>query len=374
MILASQSHETEEEVTQARKAATRAGDLRARGAASRDETQTTAQIFGNIALAHKNMHLYADSIRYARRGIEIAHAMPSYQGYVANSLSIIADSLRFSGDLEGALKAIQEARQNIDQAVFSGEAARRSNTFNVLWREGTILGQDGNISLERPSEALAVLQKAFDLTEEWAQKDPNDASSRILLATAAREMGPILLHRDPRRALALYDLALLRIREVPNNVSAQHEETQLLAGSSYVLRLFNRTPEAKDRIDAAFRLLRATKDYPTDRIDSNAEVDKALRALGDHLAETGQPQRAAEVYQELLDKIAAYAPDPLIDLRHSAKLSQTYQSLAALNRRNGRTEAAAAFDGRRLELWKRWDSQLPNNAYVHRQFEAARLP
>jgi tetratricopeptide (TPR) repeat protein len=276
----------------------------------------------------------------------------------AGQVSIIADSLRFSGDLEGALQAIQEARQNIERAVFSGDTARRSNTLNVLWREGTILGQDGNISLDRPAQALAVLQKAFDLTEEWAQ-DPNNASSRILEADATREIGLILLHRDPRRALALYDLGLLRIREVPNNVSARHDETLLLAGSSYVLRLFNRTSEAKDRIDTAFRLLRETKDYPVDRIDPNGEVAMAMRALGNHLAETGQPQRAPEVYQELLDKITAYAPDPLRDLRHSTKLSRTYESLAALNRRTGHADAAAALDARRLELWKRWDSQLP---------------
>jgi tetratricopeptide (TPR) repeat protein len=374
MILSDQARQREEEVAQARKAAARANDLLALGTASASEIQIAARIFVNVALVHKNTHLYDDSIRYARRAVEIARSKPSNEAYVGNALSIIADSLRFSGDLEGALQAIQEARRNIERAIFSGETARRSNTFNVLWREGTILGQDGNMSLDRPAEAIAVLQKAFDLTEEWAQKDLNNASSRILEADAAREMGLILRHRDPWRSLAVYDLALRRIREVPNNVSARHNETLLLAGSSYVLRRVNRIAEAKDRIDTAFRLLREMKDYPADRIDSGGEADMALRALGDHLAETGQPQRAAEVYQELLDKITAYSPDPLKDLRHATKLSRTYESLAALNRRTGRANAAADLDARRLELWKGWDSQLPNNPFVHRQLEAALLP
>ena len=110
-----------------------------------------------------------------------------------------------------------------------------------------------------------------------------------------------------------------------------------------------------------------------DRTDANPEVDMALRALGDHLAETGQPQRAAEVYQELLDKITATRTDPLKDLRYATKLSRTYESLAALDRRNGRADAAAAYDVRRSELWKGWDSQLPNSPFVHRQLEAAGL-
>ena len=68
-----------------------------------------------------------------------------------------------------------------------------------------ILGQDGGISLDQPHEAITVLQTAFDLAEEWAQKDPHEAGSRILVALAARELAGILRHRDPQRALAVFD-------------------------------------------------------------------------------------------------------------------------------------------------------------------------
>jgi tetratricopeptide (TPR) repeat protein len=241
----------------------------------------------------------------------------------------------------------------------------------VLWREGVILGQVDDISLDRPSEAIAVLQQAFDLTEEWAQKDPNDSSSRILLASAGRELGRILLHRDGRRALALYDQALLRIREVKNNAKARRAESLLLAGSSYALRALHRSAEAQQRIDQAFSLLRETKDYPADRIDPDNEVDAALRAFGDNLAEIGQPQRAAEVYQELLDKIVAFKPDPQNDLKHATKLSRTYEALASLDRRNGHAEDAATLEARRLEIWRHWQSKLPNSPFVLQQIAAA---
>ncbi|MCU1336179.1 MAG: serine/threonine protein kinase [Bryobacterales bacterium] len=371
MILANTDHRNEEALTEARKAAARLDTLLNLGPASPPERGTAATLFSNIALAHKNLRLYDDAVRYARRAIETARSSPSAGTRYGDGLSIIADSLRYSGDLEGALQAILEARASVEKADFRGETERRSSLFNVLWREGVILGQDDSISMQRPAEAIAVLEKAFGLTEEWAQKDPHEASSRILLASAARELGKILRHRDPQKALAVYDQALLRIREVNNNTKARRAESLLLAGSSYALRALRRPAEAKERIDDAFSLLRETKDYPTDRIDPDNEADAALRALGDHLAETGQPLRAAAVYQELLDKIMAFKPDPQNDLRPATKLSLTYEALAALDRLNGRIDDAAALEARRIEIWRHWQSKLPNNPYVLQQIAAA---
>jgi tetratricopeptide (TPR) repeat protein/predicted Ser/Thr protein kinase len=371
MILASSGHRNDEALAQARKAAGRLDALLGRGKAAQSEMSTAVQLFTNIALAHKNMHLYDDAIRYARRSIEISRSLPSAQEALSNALSVLADSMRFSGDLEGALQAIREARSNMERADFHGETSRRSSLFNVLWREGVILGQDGGVNLDQPGEAIAVLQRAFDLTEEWARKDPNDASCRILVASAGRELGAILRHRNPQRALAVYDVGLLRLGEIKNNVKARRDEAQMLAGSAYALRRLNRISEAKNRIDSAFRLLRETKDYPADRINPDNEAAAALRALGDHLGETGQPQRAADVYQELLDKIMAWKPDPLLDLRQATELSRIYEALAALHRRNGHPDRAEAMSALRLELWRQWDRKLPSNSFIRRQLEAA---
>ncbi|MGI8742712.1 MAG: hypothetical protein ACR2NN_09105 [Bryobacteraceae bacterium] len=87
------------------------------------------------------------------------------------------------------------------KAEFANELSRRSTIFAAIWREGMILGEEGDVNLGRPDEAVPVLQKAFDLVEEGAKKDPNDASTRILVASAGRELGAILRHRDPRHAL-----------------------------------------------------------------------------------------------------------------------------------------------------------------------------
>jgi tetratricopeptide (TPR) repeat protein len=225
--------------------------------------------------------------------------------------------------------------------------------------------------LNRPVEATAALQRAFGLIEEWAQSDPNDAWVRMLFDQAGRELGAILRERDPRRALEVYDLALRRLAEVRDNPTARRGQAGLLAGSSYALRRLNRTGEAKDRIEAAFRLLRETNDYPADRIGTDSEAEPALRALADHYAETGQPYRAAEVYQELLDKLMAAKPDPVNDLRHATKLAHIYEALAYLNRRNGRSDRAEVFSALRRDLWLRWNDKLPANAHIHRQLQAA---
>jgi tetratricopeptide (TPR) repeat protein len=374
MILADSGQRRDEALAQARKAASRLDTLFGLGKASESEMTMGAPTYNNIALAHKNLHLYDDAVRYARREIDISQSLPFAALHVGNALSIIADARRLSGDLGGSLQAIREARSTVERADFPNEAVRRITLFNVLWREGMILGADGAINFGQTSEAVAALQKAFDLIEEWAQKDPNDSSSRILFASAGRELGSTLHHRDPRRALAVYDQALLRLGEIKNNTKARRGEAQLLAGSSYALRRLNRIGEAKDRIDGAFRLLRETKDYPAARINPDDEASAALRALGDHHAETGQPRRAAEGYQELHDKTLASKPEPLNNLSHATALSRIYEALAGLHRRNGQPDRAEAMSALRLEIWRHWDSKLPHNAFVRRHLDAVNLP
>src|SRR5262249_30944188 len=248
-----------------------------------------------------NLRLHADAIRYARRAIEIAGPGPRSNMNLANPLSLIADSQRFSGDLEGALRSILDARKRLDTAAFFNETARPSTTYNVLWREGAILGEADDISLNRPAEAIEALQRAFDVMEELAAKDRHDSSSRIRLSSAARVLGEILNQSDPARALTVYDKALERLGEVENNGEIKRRQARLEAGSSYALRRLRRVNEAKQRIDAAFQLLRETKDFPAKSFNPGDDVYFAIRALGDHLAETGEPQSAAALYRDLVE-------------------------------------------------------------------------
>ncbi len=372
MILANSDHRREETLAEARKAADYVEAFLSVPTPSPVDNRDASRLLSNIALAHKNLHLYGDAIKYARRAVEVGRSGANSDEMLSNALSVLADSLRFSGDLDGALQAIKDARTRVESAIIPGDVTRRSSLFNVLWREGTILGQDASISLGRPAEAIPVLKQAFDTEEQVAEEDPNDSRARILIGSAARELGPLLTRADPAAALAIYDKGLLRIREIKNNRDARRTEAVLLAGSSYALRKLHRTAEARQRIDTAIGLLHESKDLPRDRINPDSEAEKTLAALADHLGDTGQVQRAAAAYRQLLGEIMAFQPDAANDLRDAIRVSNIELAASTLDRRAGNRAEADTLDAARRVLWQGWSAKLPGNAFVLRQAAAAK--
>ncbi|HWC00241.1 MAG TPA: protein kinase, partial [Bryobacteraceae bacterium] len=371
MIIAQAEHRKEEAVAQAHQAVEYLDRLLSLGGPSPGEAEAACEFFYYIASVHKDLHLFEDGIRYSQRSVEISRSLPNGAFRTSLGMSMLADLRRLTGDLEGALQAIREARSYLQQAQFPSELARRSSWVTLLWREGKIVGAANGLSLNRSADAIAVLQKAFDLTEEWTQNDPDGAWNRLFFASLGRELGELLRARDPARALAIYDHGLRRLREIPNNREARRGEVELLAGSSYALRRLGRIGEARDRIEAALRLLSDIKDYPAAEVAPHSVAESTLRALGEHLAETGQPQEAAQVYADLLAKLLASKPDPQNDLRHAVDFSQIYGSLAVLHMRCGMDEQARALSALRVGLWRHWDDRFPDNALIQRQLELA---
>ena len=346
------------------------------GNLTRREINGATYIYGDLAEVHLGLHRFADAVRYARLGIEFSKETPTVPGPRGQAFNMLAGALMYSGDFQGALDAIDESRKHL-------EKLRRVNAdllYNGLIlaqtrsREGLILGEDGSVNLSHPLEAAVPLQEAFEALEPFAEKDANNYEVRSTVAMAGHYLGDVLRHSNPKRALEVYDHSLMRIREVPNDLAARRVETLLLAGSSYAARWNHHEQDARDRIDAAFRILNETKDYPAKTITAGSEADTAMRALADHYAETGQPGPALEIYLELFRKIMASNPDPQNDLVNAVHVSRLYSSLATLHRRMGRADQAVPLEADRLELWRYWNLKLPNNPFVQRQLEAARLP
>jgi tetratricopeptide (TPR) repeat protein len=346
----------------------RSGDVR------QSEWSGAASLYVNIARTYVNIHLYADAADYARRGVELAQSIPSAQDVASEALSILANALRYQGNLEEALTTIREARRLSDQAAYPGKSARLFTQYAVLVREGRILGEDDAVNLGRPEEAVTVLQKALDLAEEAARNDPGDSRSRAHVGTVAREMGDILRERDPRRALAVYDLGIQRLLEMRNSLKARRDHAQLLANSSYSLRRLHRSAEAKARIDLAFSILEGTQDYPAERISLGSYDYAVVCALADFAADTGDRRRAIEIYEDLLGKVAASGPKPETILADAIRLSYIYTALASLHRQTGRYDLASHLEFKRQDLWRRWDAKLPNNNFVRRQIAAVNEP
>lgn len=339
------------------------------GNLTRKEINGATYIYADLAENLVALHRFADAARYARMGIEISRTNSTVIGPRAQALSELAGALMDSGDVQGALGAIQEARQEWDNLHRQqGDTLYALVILTIVrQQEGQILGEDGAVNLNRPLEAAARFRECFDPLEDSVRKEPKDYQVRIFLAQAGRYLADVLRHSNPKQALDVYDQSLLRAREVPNDVAARRVEALLLAGSSYPARWMHREQDARERIDAALRLLSETKDYPAETIKPGSETDTTMRALADHYAETGQPNKAIELYQELRRKIMASNPDPQNDLLNAAHVSRLDASLAVFLRRVGRSDEAVTLEGNRLELWRHWDSKLPNNPFVTRQ-------
>jgi serine/threonine protein kinase len=371
MILADNNNRNDDALILARKCADRLNSLQQFVNLPEAQRRRASTIYNNLALENKHLHRYDDSVQYGRQAVSVAQHVADGAPIVASALSNVADSLRFMGDLEGALKTIDEARAAIAGVTFSTEDIRVNVTHNLLWRRGVILGSDDQISLMRTEEAITTLQQAFDIVEEIAARDPNEASFRLLVIQDARSLGNILRHRDPKRALEIFDRGILRLREIPKNAKARRGEAELLALSSYPLRTLNRNAEARQRIDRALEILRETKDYPPSIITTDDEMRSVITALGDHLAETGDTRQAEDVYQQLLTKLMASHPDPENDIQHASALSRLYTALTQIQLRNGEADQAKNTAALRLKIWQNWKRKLPNNAFVQRELASA---
>jgi hypothetical protein len=124
--------------------------------------------------------------------------------------------------------------------------------------------------------------------------------------------------------------------------------------------------KTRQRIERAFSLLRETNHYRAEKITLGSDSDVAMRASADQYAGTGQLEKAGQAYRELLAKVMASSPDPWNDLEDAYPLSGHYTAVGAILGRVGLADEAASFEGRRVEVWERWNQKLPNNGFVLR--------
>lgn len=367
MILAEEEHRYADAQAQAQKAAKQMDAFLRRGEATDAERSEAAQIFGNIALACINMHLYTEAEPFAHHTVEISRTLRSPDLRLSLGLSLLANSYRYQGKLQQALRTIRVARQAAQATHYSNETERMFGMYGVLLREGTILGEDGGVNLNRPTEAAAALRQAFELADQLARRDPQDAVSRDRVANSGNQLGNILRHSDPQAALAVYDLSIRRLSEIRDSLTARRDRALLLADSSYALRSLHRDSEAKRRAKAALAILESTKDYPAKEIRFESAVYATLCALADEQAAAGNPRQAIQIYESVLGKVHTAKQEAFSDLRNAPRLSQLYETLARLYARTGDLERAGDMQSLRIQLWRSWDRKLPNNSFIRRE-------
>ena len=346
------------------------------GNLTRHEVNGGTYIYGDLAEVHMGLHRFQDAVRYARLGIDYSRNTSTVPGPRAQAFNMLTGALQYLGDFQGSQVAMSEARKAWEQLLHDegDKYYTRVILYQTRCREGLLLGEDGSVNLNRPREAAIRLQEAFEALEPFALADRNNHECRTIIAVSGHFLGDLLRHSDPQRALGIYDHSLLRIREIPDDVAARRTEAILLAGSSYAARRMRHENDAAARIDTAFHLLRETGDYPAAAIQAGSEADIAVRALAAHYAETGRPNQAIRSYQELRRAIMASNPDTRNDLLNAVSLTELDACSAALLRRAGAADQAAALEAGSRELWRHWDRQLPNNPFVLRQIAALVAP
>ena len=346
------------------------------GNLTRRDINGATYIYGDLAEVQTGLHRFWDAVRYARLGIDYSRNTSTVPGPRAQAFNMLAAALTGLGDLQGAQEAVRQARQ-LWELLLRKEGDThytRLILYQTRCREGLLLGEDGGVNLNRPQEAAVRLREAFDALENFTQTDRNNYEARTTIAMGGHYLGDLLRRTSPQRALEVYDHSLLRVREVPDDVAARRLEVLLLAGSSYAARGMHRERDAMARIEAAFRLLRETGDYPAAVLTPGSEADIAVRALADHDAETGRLDEAIWRYQELRRSLLASNPDARSDLLNAVSLTALDASLAALLRRAGGADQAAALEAANQEIWRHWDRQLPKNPFVLRELAAAESP
>lgn len=337
------------------------------------ESNQVIQTHINVGRRFMTAEEFDQAIRLFDSALAIARTANPKPKHIGSVLEAVAEVRRRMGDLEEALQASRESVQLLEPSADTDDIGQTLNFVMALGREGGILGEDQGLSLGRPEEAIAPLERALQLTEEIAAKDP-EPTVRTRLATVGIRLANILRHSKPSRANAIYDHLLRRLAEIKDNPKVRRDEVRVLAASTYSLRSLGREGEAQRRLDAAFARLSDLKLYPAQQIELGSEPHDALRALGDYQAATGHVAKAADIYKNLLDLAMASNPKPETSLTDALDLSNIYGAAAAVHRLGRQHALAVDLEARRLALWRHWDNRLPNNTFVQRQLAAITKP
>ena len=139
-----------------------------------------------------------EALRLRGRGAGIYRILVINPTPVCFEVSV--EVLRRRGDLDEALKQIQEAMEKkLDLGPAYANQATQANLVLALTKEGRILGEDNGVSLGRSEEAVAPLERAFLLADDFVRRDPDDQTSRGRLAMAGITLANILRHSDASR-------------------------------------------------------------------------------------------------------------------------------------------------------------------------------
>ena len=279
---------------------------------------------------------------------------------------VTAEAYQQRGELEEARKAIGESVRLVETHADPRDSGHAVSLAHVLIWQGRIVGADKGVSLGQAQDGMAAFHRAFGIVDPMVHADPNDQSNRVRLAMAGSGMVGILRNSDPGAALQVCEHTLRHLDEMPGNATIQRTQVEVLAATADPLRRLGRNSEARQNLDRAFEILNRLKLYPSAKVVPGSVAFKAICAEADFRGATGDPAGALASYTSLITAMRAGGLDP-DSLEDTVDLSNTYQAMSELHRRNQDPEQADRIWTERTALWDSWARKLPGNAFVQRQ-------
>ena len=209
-----------------------------------------------------------------------------------------------------------------------------------------------------------MFKRAFEIVDGIAHRDPDDAHSRELLTAAAQPLASLLRNTSPTEALEIQDHALRHLAEVTDNEKARRYEARSLAASATLLQRMGRMDEARKRLEGARMRLEELKLYPAAPVEAGSEAEEFLMALAEFQVASGDIAAGLATCETLLGIASASDLAPEEDLADAAEVSYLYATVAAIQRRAGKAESAAALETRRKALWQHWIGKRPDDVFV----------
>ncbi len=340
-----------------------------------EEMETAANAYGRASTILLNEIRVSDAHRLMEKALSCRRRLvettdtPNSRFSLAGNLRMYGTQLRYEGDLESAVKNFEEALRIIEQ--FPEDAHTLIERSAALYYLGVTLGEVEGLSLEQSEPAIKALTESLAICRRLIAADAKDMDSRVDLAQAATKVGRILAQREPARALALFDEGIRVLLEMPAGQKSRDDYLiRLWCDSTSALNALNRQAESHRRIDLAISALRSAQRYPFAETTPTSEEDALLRAQAETEESAGRLSRAIAIREETVRRYRRDKNFVETDLQDAYSLTMQWQHLADLNRRAGRSPAAAEYISLSTSLWQSWLARDPQNSFVRARLAA----
>ena len=276
-----------------------------------------------------------------------------------------------AGDLEGALKSLQE-----------GEKLRRpdqNNTSDLRWMEilyqnvGNVLGDPDKPSLERPAEAMDAYRKQFALAGQLYKTDPSNSTARLDMLRAYAKLSAMERDSNPQLALEYNKKAFELVASLPEGVEKLFIVAVLEDGLASVLKNLGRLEEAHRAIGRSIEAVRKMQGNTANNSSPEEAEQATANNLGDIQLALGRQDAALRSYQLALRAAKSGIEGQEADIWANHALYYCYGRMAHYFAIKGDGKQAAEWSEKQAAVWRNWNARFIPNPYTLRNEHPARL-